>query len=81
MLAPNQVLDKYFLDARCMLIEVAAILDRYDRAKGSPELNGHADTVDDPRLEKLYQTLQLLGEPSNRNNRSEQVLNLFSDLD
>lgn len=30
----QQVLDLYFLDARCKLIEIAAFLDRVDRADG-----------------------------------------------
>ncbi len=81
MLAPNQVLDKYYLDARCMLIEVAAILDRYERAKNSTPENGHAALPEDPRIDQLYQTLKLLSESSNTDDRSEQVLNLFSDLD
>ena len=34
MLKPSQVLDNYYLDTRCMLIEIAATLDRYDRAVG-----------------------------------------------
>ena len=35
MLTPSKVLDLYFLEARCMLIEVAATLDRFDRAVDS----------------------------------------------
>ena len=30
----QQVLDLYFLDARCKLIEIAAFLDRVERARG-----------------------------------------------
>ena len=32
MLTADKVLDHYYLDTRCMLIEIAALLDRYDRA-------------------------------------------------
>lgn len=33
----QQVLDLYFMDARCKLIEVAAFLDRVDRGTGEPD--------------------------------------------
>lgn len=33
----QQVLDLYFMDARCKLIEVAAFLDRVDRATGEAD--------------------------------------------
>ena len=32
MLTAEKVLDNYYLDTRCMLIEIAALLDRFDRA-------------------------------------------------
>jgi hypothetical protein len=33
----QQVLDLYFMDARCKLIELAAFLDRLDRADGEAD--------------------------------------------
>lgn len=33
----NEVLDLYFMDARCKLIEVAAFLDRVGRAEGEAD--------------------------------------------
>jgi hypothetical protein len=33
----QQVLDLYFMDARCKLIEIAAFLDRVDRAGGDAD--------------------------------------------
>ncbi len=33
----QQVLDLYFMDARCKLIEIAAFLDRVDRGTGEPD--------------------------------------------
>jgi hypothetical protein len=38
----QQVLDLYFLDARHRLIEVAAFLDRVDRASGEADFRLHA---------------------------------------
>lgn len=37
-----QLLDLYFLEARCKLIEVAAFLDRLDRAPGETDFRGKA---------------------------------------
>lgn len=55
----QQVLDLYFMDARCKLIEVAAFLDRVDRATGEADFrlaafreamrhlaDGHADRAE-----------------------------------
>ena len=33
----QQVLDLYFMDARCKLIELAAFLDRVERSTGEPD--------------------------------------------
>jgi hypothetical protein len=78
MLTSNQVLDQYYLEARCMLLEIAATLDRYDRA-AAVDANGRAGQ--DERLQKLYDSLKFLAQPSATPDRSEQLLNLFSDLD
>ena len=74
MLTPSKVLDLYFLEARCMLIEVAATLDRFDRAVDS-DSNGDGG---DARIEKLYESLQVLSSKSETSDRSEQLLKLFS---
>lgn len=80
MLSAEKVIDTYYLDTRCSLIEIAAMLDRYDRAR---ESNGESNGVhsDDPRIDQLYESLKLLSNRSAGSNRSEQMLNLFSDLD
>jgi hypothetical protein len=76
MLTAKQVLDNYYLDTRCMLIEIAALLDRYDRAatKGGDEAVAGVD-----RLDRIYQALTLLAERETTSNRSERLLKLFSD--
>lgn len=75
MLTASEVLDLDYLDARCHLLEIAATLDRYDAAGredvGSP----------DPRLEQLYDALSLLTHRQITTDRSERLLNLFSDLE
>jgi hypothetical protein len=76
MLTAEQVLDTYFLDVRCMLLEIAATLDRHDAAS---ERAGGPAAAADGRLEKLYQSLGILADEHAGANRAEQLLNLFSD--
>lgn len=77
MLTADKVLDKYYLEVRCMLIEIAATLDRHDRAL--EERVG--DGGNDPRLDKVYEALAMLSKPASTPDRSERLLNMFSDLD
>ena len=75
MLTAEQILDHEYLEARCMLLELAAILDRYDRASGGDSGHGTAD----PRVELLYESLSVLSARNAAPNRAERLLNLFSD--
>ena len=63
----QQLLDLYFMDARCKLIEIAAFLDRVERVGGEADF----------RLEAFRQAMKHLAgsEPK----RAEQVLLAFSD--
>lgn len=78
MLTAAKVLDNYFLDTRCMLIEIAATLDRYDRAVQSAAAKSRTG---DDRVDRIYQSLTLLAERETTADRSERILNIFSDLD
>ena len=42
VLTRPEVLDLYFMDARCKLIEIAAFLDRVERAPGSTDFRWDA---------------------------------------
>jgi hypothetical protein len=64
----QQVLDLYFLDARHKLIDLAAFLDRAERASGK----------DDFRLQAFRAALGKLS--GNRKQKAEDVLLAFSDL-
>lgn len=67
----KKVLDLYYLEARCQLLEVAAFLDRIDR--------GDASVVeDDSRLTRLRAAIKVLNSPQDAPDRAEQLLNLFS---
>ena len=63
-----QVLDREFLEIRAKILEVAASMDRLERADGS--------VADDPRLGRLRDAVQLLLDPAE--GRAEQVQLLFS---
>jgi hypothetical protein len=78
MLKPDEVLEKDYLDTRCMLLEIAATLDRLDLAA---EREHGAVPREDRRLREIYRSLELLVEQPTTADRAERLLNLFSDLD
>jgi hypothetical protein len=63
----QKVLDLYFMEARCKLIDLAAFLDRVDRAEGPTDF----------RLDAFKVALHHLGEGNPH--RAEAVLNTLSD--
>ncbi|HZM03974.1 MAG TPA: hypothetical protein VFC44_13265 [Candidatus Saccharimonadales bacterium] len=63
----QQVLDLYFMEARAKLIDLAAFLDRLDRAQGG----------DDFRIEAFRRALQLLHQKNPE--RAKAVLLALSD--
>ena len=75
MLSAERVLDEYFLDTRCMLLEIAATLDRSD---ASVEREGGGGG-NDSRLEKLRQAVDIIGGREAQTDRAEKLLRLFSD--
>lgn len=64
----QQVLDLYFMDARCKLIEIAAFLDRVERASGS----------EDFRMTEFRKAMREL-EGTGSGGRAEKVLLALSD--
>lgn len=67
-LAARVALDAYFLEARCKLLDLAAILDRIGR--------GDSDVDGDPRLARIRQALKVLHDESD--GRAEQIQRIFS---
>jgi hypothetical protein len=65
-----EVLERDFLEARCKVLEIAAILDRIDRAPAGH--GGHAD----PRVGHLRQALDALIESGP--GRAETIQHIFS---
>jgi len=71
---PQQVLDREFLGIRSRLLDLAAALDRVDRASRTPPA---ADPrIPDPRIDQIRRSLGVLagGDPR----RAEQVQQIFS---
>lgn len=64
----SDVLDRHFLETRARILEIAAILDRIDRAGGV--------AAEDRRAQQLQQGIQILLQSDD--NRAEQVQRLFS---
>jgi hypothetical protein len=64
----TQILDREFLTIRCKLLEAAAALDRIERGQGT--------ATGDPRLEKIRESLSILGKDGA--DRAEQLQLIFS---
>jgi hypothetical protein len=69
-LSAKAALDGYFFEARCKILDLAAILDRIGRGEGS---NGVGE---DGRLAKVREALDVLRDESPA--RAERVQQLFS---
>jgi hypothetical protein len=65
-----KALNDFFFEARCRLLDVAAILDRIGRGAGSGAVE------DDPRLEKIRKALDVLHDQSG--GRAERIQQIFS---
>jgi hypothetical protein len=70
-MAATVVLDRVYLDVRCRLLDVAAALDRIERADGSDE------ALNDPRWRQLREGIAIL--KSDGADRAERIQMLFSD--
>jgi hypothetical protein len=66
-LAAKPALDAYFLEARCKLLDVAAILDRIDRGGG---------LAADPRVTNIRKAVETL--LTGADGRAEAVQTIFS---
>ena len=68
-----KVMELYFMEHRARLLDIAAFLDRYDRAAPPPD-----DTrVEDFRMRGFRQALAVLSD--GRPERARRILELFSD--
>ena len=65
-----KALDTYFLEARCKILEVAAILDRIGRGRDASTTDG------DPRVARIRESLEVLADHSG--GRAERIQKIFS---
>ena len=77
MLSPQKTLDTYYLEARRDLLEVAAMLDRYDEAV---KRDG-AEAKDESKKQSLLEAMELLSQSEHPEaNRAEQLLVHFAKI-
>jgi hypothetical protein len=69
-LTAKTALDSFFLEARCKVLDLAAILDRIGRGEGASTAEA------DARLEKVRQALEVLMGTSG--GRAERIQQIFS---
>ena len=74
MLTATEVLNQYYLDVRCMLLEVASTLDRHDAARQRDDTPADGSQE---QLEKIYKSLNILADKNATPDRAEQLLNVF----
>lgn len=70
-LPANKALEQYFFEARCKLLDIAAILDRVNRGQDAGEV-----AAGDPRIEKIRKALEVLHDQSG--GRAERIQQIFS---
>jgi hypothetical protein len=68
-LSAAKTLENYFLEARCKILDLAAILDRIGRGKD-------AAIAADPRLLRIAQALEVLQDSAG--GRAERIQQVFS---
>lgn len=73
MLTRKQVLDRYYPEVRAWLIQIAAVMDRYDRAAED------GDAGEDERLALYREALKVLAEEEGTGDRARKVQMIYSD--
>lgn len=77
MLSPQKILDTYYLEARRDLLEVAAMLDRYDEAVKRDGAKAETES----KKVSLLEAMEILAQTEHPNaNRAEQLLNHFAKI-
>ena len=70
-LPATKALEQYFFEARCKLLDIAAILDRINRGQEAGEV-----PADDSRIERIRKALEVLHDQSG--GRAERIQQIFS---
>ena len=76
MLTSKEIIESEYLEARCALLEIGAMFDRYETAK-----QRIVDDSEDPAAYKcLVEALDLLAKSKSSTDRAEQLLHLFAKV-
>ena len=76
MLTPEQIIESEYLESRCSLLEIAAMLDRYYLA-----IERDSKITDsNEKVNCLREALALLAQEGNSTERAEQLLHLFATV-
>ena len=78
MLTPPQVVDTYFLESRHQILEIAALMDRYDAAVERSGSGGGAGA--ERKLEVLRRALAIAADPRPAGERTVALLELFATV-
>lgn len=78
MLTPPQVVDTYFLESRHQILEIAALMDRYDAAVERSGAGG-GDAAE-RKLEVLRRALAIAADPRPAGERTVALLELFATV-
>jgi hypothetical protein len=70
-LPADKALETFFLEARCKLLDIAAILDRINRGQEAGAVDAN-----DPRIERIRKALEVLHDQSG--GRAERIQQIFS---
>ena len=70
-LPADKALESFFLEARCKLLDIAAILDRINRGQEAGAVDAN-----DPRIERIRKALEVLHDQSG--GRAERIQQIFS---
>lgn len=71
VMTAGDILSRHYLEIRCGLLDIAAALDRIERADGAD------DVRTDPRLEEIRHGIEILA--GSGSDRAERIQLLFSD--
>lgn len=79
MLTPPQIIENYFLESRHQILEIAAMMDRYDvavqRCGGNGASGGPASGQ---KIELLRKALAIAADPKPAGDRTVALLELFA---
>ena len=79
MKSSKQILDREFLELRSKLLDIAASLDRIDRAKNGDGSKGSSPSDDgDERMLLIAEAIRIISSESDTTDRACQIQHLFS---